>query len=962
MNLEKLAILWAKLGKRQDAYPDFCHPVICHLLDVQHVALQLWDCGIGKSLREWISQGVQLSPADARKWISVWIAAHDLGKISPAFQSRAIVRNPALQTALAEAGFNGPRDGPALSTPHGQITALTLAAVLNGEFGIPIQLARQLAQASGAHHGRFISTAAKKAIEQAMAAGSHLGVGLGQWDDARRLSVRLLAKNVEIENSAKWQNVHPSSAWLMVLSGMTTVADWIASVEEFFPPTGTKFALMDYCTLSRDRATHAISALRWDAPSGIPQIPIETVFPVFALRGMRPLQIAIESLKTQFYEPSLVVIEAPMGEGKTEAAMMLADYWTSSAHLRGCYFALPTTATSNQMFSRVHDFLERRYHDCGRRFNIQLLHGKASLSEVLQELIEESARWTPRSIADDEVSSGDHAIDSPGSAVAASDWFCWRKRGLLAAFGVGTIDQLLLGVLRTKHVFVRLFGMACRTIIIDEVHAYDAYMNELLHLLLRWLRQLGTSVILLSATLPATTRRRLIGSYSGSSLGCLKNTERDAAVYPRITWASGDRTGVVPVPMSSSTSVRIKYYSAVALDWVTTLQAALQDGGCAAIICNTVGAAQNLFRELKNHFPPSELILFHARFPFDERDQKEKTVTQLFGSTTSHQIRTRRIVIATQLIEQSLDLDFDLIITELAPVDLLLQRAGRLHRHARVAGQPRQRPVTLIEPMLWLIMPELDERGVPVFAESGFVYDSHVLLKTWLLLNLQLTDKIPATVEFESRLLGIRVPDTIEWLIEAVYDDTSAPSNLTPALRSAWERTAQASIRARTASEAAAGHRLIRPPNAVHEGILSTIVDPAGLMDEDSPESHEAFQALTRRQLRPALTIVCLFETPCGAATSPAGTAIALDKPTPSKSDIELFLRRSVTITHPGVIRALGTMRQTPLSWKSIGVLKACRPVLFDPKTRTAIIGDYKITLDPDLGICFPRDFEGEVS
>ncbi len=265
--------------------------------------------------------------------------------------------------------------------------------------------------------------------------------------------------------------------------------------------------------------------------------------------------------------PGIVIIEAPMGEGKTEAALCLADHWGEGTGLRGFYFALPTQATSNQMFGRVRDFLETSYR--GDQVQLQLLHGHASLSAEFEVMRRNGDRaFSPKYQG---VEAGSDRL-----GVTAAEWFTYRKRGLLAAFGVGTIDQALLAGLRTRHVFVRLFGLSGKTVIIDEVHAYDTYMTTLLERLLGWLAALGSPVVLLSATLPRSRRAALISAYQ-KGLGEEVPPDTEDAEYPRISWAGGSSK---PFSRSVGVSRRSKK--------VIHLEKNIPAGGCVAVICNTV--------------------------------------------------------------------------------------------------------------------------------------------------------------------------------------------------------------------------------------------------------------------------------------------------------------------------------------------------------------------------------------
>ncbi len=365
-----------------------------------------------------------------------------------------------------------------------------------------------------------------------------------------------------------------------------------------------------------------------------------------------------------------------MGEGKTEAAMFLTDAWNARLGTRGIYFALPTQATSNQMFGRVENFLNEKF--AGEDVNVQLMlqHGHSSISAEFEEKIENFRNI--QNISDD--------TDKKGfSNVAAAEWFTYKKRGLLVPFGVGTIDQILLAALQTKHVFVRLFGLAHKTIIIDEVHAYDAYMSTLLERLLEWLAALGSPVVILSATLPKKKRESLIKAYL-KGLG--KAVEADQLeeigadkTYPRISYATAKmpaKTFKVRHLETSPQNTKTLY-----LEWkdennfIDELKDKLKNGGCAAIICNTVDKAQRLYNDLSNdeffeglsddNLP--KLDLLHARFRFKDRDEREKRALIRFGKkgekvrivengeTIEKTVKRPdfAVLISTQIIEQSLE-------------------------------------------------------------------------------------------------------------------------------------------------------------------------------------------------------------------------------------------------------------------------------------------------------------------
>jgi CRISPR-associated endonuclease/helicase Cas3 len=389
---------------------------------------------------------------------------------------------------------------------------------------------------------------------------------------------------------------------------------------------------------------------------------------LFNLNTRRPLQDAIIDLADTLKEPGIVIIEAPMGEGKTEAALYLADSWGIAPGPRGFYVALPTQATSNQMFGRVKKYLANRYPQ--ELVNYQLLHGHSALSAEFRTLKERGAFVLEGIYADGECAA--HAM-----SVMAAEWFTHRKRGLLAPFGVGTIDQALMAVLQTKHVFVRLFGLAHKTVIIDEVHAYDAYMSKLLERLLEWLAALGSPVVLLSATLPNTRRQALLRAY----LRGLKDARvQSKAVevykrvsYPRICWATADEIDEQQIDVSelNTRTLKIKHINgrlpesaSERFELGQRLQEALREGGCAAVICNTVNRAQQVYLALRPYFTEEELDLFHARFLFKDRDEREKRALQKFSKEgeeiefdkdDKRKVKRpyRSVLVATQVIEQT---------------------------------------------------------------------------------------------------------------------------------------------------------------------------------------------------------------------------------------------------------------------------------------------------------------------
>ncbi|MCF2970924.1 CRISPR-associated helicase Cas3' [Synechococcus sp. Nb3U1] len=347
----------------------------------------------------------------------------------------------------------------------------------------------------------------------------------------------------------------------------------------------------------REQARQALKAQGWQFPTTENPLAFTELFDF--ITDPRPLQSAAIQLKDTLIPPCLVMVEASMGEGKTEAALYLADHLQHQSGAGGFYIGLPTQATSNAMFERVKTFLQKRYAD--EVVNLTLSHGAAALKG---DYIDTVCRL-------------DQVYDDEGRGVFASEWHTARKRTLLSPYGVGTLDQGLMGVVRSRHQFVRLFGLAGRTIILDEIHAYDLYTSTLLERFLEWAAVLGSPVIALSATLPTTTRQRLLTAYA---TGCGQAAPAlPQAPYPRITAFAGGHAVAQSFAASDHVCRALEIAWVKDEDWMADLQQVLADaGGCVAVICSIVNRAQAVYQRLQGYFDNEELGLFHGRFLFKD--------------------------------------------------------------------------------------------------------------------------------------------------------------------------------------------------------------------------------------------------------------------------------------------------------------------------------------------------------
>ncbi|MGA8140530.1 MAG: CRISPR-associated helicase Cas3' [Desulfobaccales bacterium] len=657
------------------------------------------------------------------KEIGALAALHDLGKISPGFQRKCEAWLE--ENGLMKVARNGCWD-TGMESDHGKVSHSAIQEFLEQQ-GTSRNLAQYLSTILGGHHGKMKFYPNPRGIKPPLIKQTtECNSGI-EWNDERQKNAQQTWRYFEAESS--FVSISEPALWW--LAGLASVADWIGSDERFFPP-------------GRGTDPGDPSVLALDALSAIGFRPIHFVhdlsFHDLFHDSDRP---EIEWVPNEMQEktvatvtgPGVYVVEAPMGMGKTEAALWAAYRLLLARRATGIYFALPTQMTSNRIHLRMNEFLRRISPEASTS---RLIHGNSWLSQAdcpIHPAATERHEATP-----DDARAGRH-------------WFASTKRALLAPFGVGTVDQALLGVVAAKHFFVRHFALAGKVVILDEVHSYDLYTGTLINKLITTLEGLGCTVIVLSATLTGKRREQIVsGPAAASGDGGLP--------YPLIT---GRNEGVSLEPVSASPpksrEVRVDFASAVkACEEAIALA---RQGGAVLWICNTVDAAQKRYQQLisltQQEFPVG---LLHSRFPFWKREQLEAEWLARFGKDGT--TRCGSILVSTQVVEQSVDLDADMLITELAPTDMLLQRLGRLWRHERERRPVDSARLCILEEVKTLEELRRMEPKAIVQALGGKarVYAPFILLR-----SMEVWQNL-------SKKLGVvSVPSQIRQLIESTYED-----------------------------------------------------------------------------------------------------------------------------------------------------------------------------------------------
>ncbi|TVR78664.1 MAG: CRISPR-associated helicase Cas3' [Rhodospirillales bacterium] len=714
------------------------HPFVYHSLDVAAVGKVMLERQLGVAAQCAARLGMTI---DRTKALLVFLLAlHDVGKISSPFQQQAPEHWP---TAAL---------GPASPTPRlrhdalGRFRLLELAAGdgVRALAGLRPSRRRLLVDAVVGHHGR---------------PSEELDALQGIDRPCMPYVRRFLHLMEALFTPAAPEGVSLSDVAVLSwrLAGLTVLCDWIGSNESWFPYEPPDHDPEVYFErLALPRAARAVTA------AGL--LPARTSaassFATLIGTSHTPSPVQNWSERAPLPEgPVLILIEDMTGSGKTEAALLLAKRLMDRGSVQGIFLALPTMATANGMYARL-AVSYRRLFAAGETPSLVLAHSArrlhrrftASIGPCRIDVLDsggsriQAAPITP-SLAADSEEDADRLGDDAGAACAA--WVADdRRRTFLADVGVGTIDQAFLSVLPSKYQSLRLFGLADRVLVVDEAHAFDPYMGEELLALLRFQAALGGSAVILSATLPMTRRGAIVQAFLqglGADPATVENTG-----YPLTTLVAGcgitEEEHATRADLPRNLGVARLADEDAAYAYVEAARAA---GAGVAWIRNTVDdvfeAAAKL--EARGH----EVTVFHARMAMGDRLVLEEEVVARFGRDGPPETRPG-ILVATQVIEQSLDLDFDAMVSDLAPIDLLLQRAGRLWRHPG-----RLRPVA--GPELAVLSPEpiLDAGGrwyEAVFPRAAWVYKDHALL--WL----------TACTLFGRA--AWRIPDDVRQLIETV--------------------------------------------------------------------------------------------------------------------------------------------------------------------------------------------------
>lgn len=721
---------WGKASKTDQSY----HLLPYHCLDVAAVGSVLLHNHY--QLLSRIAKLMGIPNEQAKRWCVFLLGLHDLGKFAESFQQlRDDLRGALWSSAKIQLRNYGIR--------HDSLGMMLWMEWMSGQFRLEYSPDEQkfisnilpiwLAPVFG-HHGwppkeRDRVTNHFKDFDREAALGF-----LIEWVGIIRPDFSTIAMSVD---NPDWKRQQKEVSWL--IAGLAVLCDWLGSNQEVFRfYSDPQLSLEQYwhqrALPAAEKIVHEVGVL----PNTVqPDQSIENLFPHISM-GMTPLQKLCSEIQIH-NSAQLFVLEDVTGAGKTEAAMILAYRLMQADQADGVYIGLPTMATANAMYERMIKTY-RRLYSADQNPSLILSHSARHLSDGFRDSV-----WRAQG------ENSDYDKEENISA-QCNRWLADnRKKALLADVGIGTIDQALMAVMPARHQSLRLIGLLNKVLILDEIHAYDPYTREPLKKLIRFHSAFGGSTVLLSATLTEKQRRELIQAFDPDTKPTIRQD------YPLLTHASiGKNLLEEPVQTRKSVARQITVEQHHEVDQVIQIiRHAVKSGQCVCWIRNTVSDAREAWYELSNQdwVEEQKLHLFHSRFTLHDRLRIEKDMLNRFGKSSTPEEREGRVLIATQVVEQSLDLDFDVMVSDLAPIDLLIQRAGRLHRHQR---EERGQPVLYLYSPEPTYFPQADWYKA-IFPKANYVYPHTLIL--W------------RSARILEQKGGWEMPESARELLEYVYDE-----------------------------------------------------------------------------------------------------------------------------------------------------------------------------------------------
>lgn len=906
--------IWGKKEEKEGIY--YWLPLEQHLLDTGNIMIMLWNHWLSEGQRILILQSISsfvLDEAAGQKLVLFLGYVHDIGKATPCFSLRRMSNNSIdldkhVIDKLRKAGFQE------IDSWSGELSSKSHHALAGQVLVTSFGVGEDIASIIGGHHGKT----ANDKMEIKTQLGSYAfnyydcqNQDSQRWKDLQRELFEWALKEAGYQNVDELPKI--SQPAQVLLQGLLIMADWIASNEEYFP----------LFPIDKDEEENQEQRLKngWEKWSKTYIWTPEYFFDIgnqyYKRFGFYPREVqkAFSHAIDKAESTGIFILEASMGIGKTEAALIAVEQMAEKSKCAGAFFALPTQATSDGIFERIKNWAVKVALETGDDKSIQLVHGKAQFNDSFKKI----------------KNSENIDIEDAHGSVVVNNWFTGRKTAILDDFVVGTIDQLLLAGLKQRHLSLRHLGLSKKVVVIDEVHAFDAYMGEYLFRVIEWLGAYHIPVIILSATLPSARREKLIRSYL-KGRGIKKRNTYEAysdwdssQCYPLITYTDGHNICQVRnLTIENRKEVNVNFLKDE--DLAYTIKKALSKGGVAGIIVNTVKRAQALAFELESAFGKENISVIHSSFLAPDRSKKEKQLLNEIGKDANRP--KIKVIIGTQVLEQSLDIDFDILFTDIAPMDLLLQRIGRLHRFSKT-----KRPHNLSIPNVYI----MGIQGEAKFEKGAVsIYGDYLLIRTQLFLPQKLV-----------------FPTDISHLVQRVYSEDNE-NDISLSIYEKYQKAKELNILKTQRKEINANaYRLDSPYKPFKNSLIGWLRDP---------ESDTEERGLARVRDGTASIEVILVKRKVGGL-------YLLDNITRVDGELNSFVSKKIsqqTVRLPHifcyntdeVIAELEELNKQELShWQNDSWLKGSLGMILEEDS-CCVLSDYKITYDKQYGLMYEKEGE----
>lgn len=867
------------------------YPLVCHLLDTAAAAQVLTKRMLPHSLATAVAGHVGAGVEEWVDTVRVLAGWHDMGKASCGFQNQ--------DKSACPGWAHGHRD-----SVRARGHALTGAWLTWDRLGhFPTRTRSRVAQVIGGHHGHV----PRLHLQQLQAWGGAAQVDEnppGELDKARRWLWDTLDGAIGTLPDVALPTPAASIALAVVV-----LADWVASDEALIREHQSELGTEGFEPDRHYRRALRLAESYVDAAGLVAPRRRRLPEPADLIEGDEPAWRGLQASIDYSFRPTgpgIAVICAPTGEGKTEAALITAAKFSAASERHGMFFAMPTVATAEGLHDRLQRCVENLAPD-GDHPVLRRVHSQALL-------------------ADGDSSAA--VSDDSATVRAAASWMRGTRKSLLAPFGVGTIDQVLLGALRAKHSPLRILGASTGVLIVDEVHALDPYMRRLLCRAVEWLAALGAPVVILSATLPPKRVRELFLAYQ-DGCGASADTSVTLKGYPSwVAWTANDGWSGEQADASRRWDLRIEIDTAERRQTTqyiaeAALRASNCDGGqCVLVVRSTVAAAQETYHAIRDLDPSlihgESVEIIHSRLPRGERQRRSDEMLRRLGSDTSDRPE-RLIVVATQVVEQSFDVDFDTLITDPAPLSALLQRAGRVRRH-RAPANGEYVGTTVVWP--------LDRQGEPshwspIYSRADLM-GAHACITsagTASSLTVRVPDDVPTIVE----RADVEADETFEFADEDAAD--AAEATLAQLVRIDAEKSL-------------ASNWAIPPPKPD-----APLHELTGHLDTD--ETHPG----TRHQAHSTLIVPCI-KTPDGWTLTDGGQMDAEPRHRPPLDLVRRVFEQSIPVSYPNpgwaaeLPRLAGAWDRTPLAHAR----------MLDCTEGRCGIGEWTLRLDREAGLVITKE------